>query len=663
MELQKNIYAFASYSLFRKMSDNLAVKDIIIEFINILLIEKQYHIRKGPIDTFKIKLELKEEYGFDLPYSIVNQCLRGNKYLKRENHEYWFKNKMLNENLEDNIVIKQDTIDNEIKENTNFINSLVEYIEEKTEVELADNEYNEVINALHHYIFQDSLTLGTSHKYYDYISSYLISNESNKFMNQINSIKEGTILLYGLAYNDSPSREKKWNERVDIFIEMEVLFYLVGYNGTIYQDMVKDTLQLVEEVNANKKNIYLKYFQEVEDEINSFFETAINVFQTSGPIYTEAMSSIIENCKSTADIRDKQEEFFSILKNYNIESVESPSLIDNKEYNILSKKEVNNKEFYSEVELMSKINILRKGNKFHYLPKSKAILLTEKISIKKISEEMIQEVSNNGEKLVPYHTDLYGLSARLWYDLNKGFGKTTPQSIDIISKAKTIVSSTLDDKLKEEYDNTIEDFKSGKLTIDKAEERLSYYRAASNRPEQIDSTNIDEVISLIRTESITKRVKEIYDKKKEAANYKIEVENLKDELGSALQDMDTVRKKSEKDDKTIATLSKDVSELSDYLSNQYDEQVSKCESYANAITNLVSFSVLILTGIGVYLIFKTELIHKFEIINTVASLLFVFFGINLITFKKIRSVVYSSVYGYFYDTIDSKLKENQKVND
>ena len=196
-----------------------------------------------------------------------------------------------------------------------IIKRLSQYILSKTD-NASINE-NLLIQELIAFLVDDQLV--TSNKYTDLISEYIIKNENDKkIQNELDSIREGSILYLGLSYNicETGSISKPLN----LYLSTEILFSIAGFNGTIYQQLANDFLEQVKVANTNgQKKISLFYFVETKNEIDEFFSVAEEIADGKIHRYIDrpAMKAIINGCNSSTDVTVKKSDFYHKLKYLN----------------------------------------------------------------------------------------------------------------------------------------------------------------------------------------------------------------------------------------------------------------------------------------------------------------------------------------------------------
>lgn len=204
-----------------------------------------------------------------------------------------------------------------------IIENLFKFITEEKKVKLTDEEKEKIVNSFCSFIIDET----TTQEYSEYVSAFIVKGKQEiSFTTQLNTIREGVVLYTGLKYNSSLNDLGSWNTELTIFIETEILFHFAGYNGQLFQTLFDDFFTLIKEINlksqkkSGKRLIHLKYFPEIKDEIERFFKKAeyiISGNDKANPSKT-AMTSIIDGCKSPAEIIEKKTRFYELLKTNSI---------------------------------------------------------------------------------------------------------------------------------------------------------------------------------------------------------------------------------------------------------------------------------------------------------------------------------------------------------
>lgn len=306
-----------------------------------------------------------------------------------------------------------------------------------------------------------------------------------------------------------------------------MLFHFAGYNGGLYKRLFDDFVELVKEVNgkAKRKVIKLKYFSEVEANIDKFFNIAQRISdgkETLDPSNT-AMNTIVAGCEFGADVLSEKSRFYTLLKESSIEKSDDISICDkeNMQYNIYTsekeeelKRNINDslEDIQQSLTFVNYINIHRKNKHFSSLERSICILLTGKTTTMRVDASFRE----NGN--VPYVTTLDFLTNRIWRKLNKGFGDNKyPKSFDIVTKAQIVLSSYVSGSVSNEF----EDFKmmlsKGTISKEEAARTLVELKSYMLKPEDINIENIGRTLLTISDIEIAKREldnqRNEYDKK------------------------------------------------------------------------------------------------------------------------------------------------------
>jgi len=554
----------ASLALFRKLYKNES-NDILVllgDFIKLIIKKNNLYL----FSASEIKNRLLKEYDFSIPESVVETALK--KICSKKNGEYSIKEDVVLPNDKDTSIIK--------KSNDELIDKLTQYIEKKTNIKLSSPEREVLIQSFCEFIIEDT----TQVKHAEYISAFIIENQNNTDISeQLRTIKEGVILYTGIKYNDNIAEIGSWNYDFTIYLEQEMLFHFIGYNGDLYKRLFDDFLDLVKEVNrkARKEIIKLRYFPEVENNINKFFTIAQRIAdgkETLDPSNT-AMGMIVTGCNDGTDVITKKSQFFDSLRKSSINKSEEIHISDkyNMSYNLytIEKEEELEQKINDSVEniqqsftFVNYINVCRKS-KMSSLERSKCILLTGNNTTLKIDASLTED------GYVPYATTLDFITNRIWRKLNKGFGDNKyPKSFDVVTKAQIVLSSHVIGSISKEFEDLKQKLSSGAITKDVAARDLVDLRSQVLRPEEIDVENTNKALLTISDIERTKRELDNQRNEYEITHKKLEItekekrrtEQEKDAIKDSLRDteekllfelhkqLDKEEKKKEKADKT-----------------------------------------------------------------------------------------------------------------
>lgn len=523
----------ASLAVFRELYNS--EKDVygtIASFLNeIIRVEALYSFTLNDITS-----KLNSTYEFTIPDAVVKTSLGRLNYLQKVRTSYV---------VQDVSKIKDDFIDEKQKQikvaNTNIYEKLTQFVELKLSRKLNDNEKETLFHSFCNFIIDQS----NGNSFLEFITSFIVENEGDeRFLQQINQIREGVILYSGIKFNNNLNDFGTWRTELTIYLETEILFHFAGYNGELYQNLVLDLFSLIREINtkAQKKLIKLKYFPEINVEIEGFFTKArylVEGNQKPNP-NTTAMVSIVNGCKTPSDVVEKRSDFYLLLKGSGIEEDESQDYYNpsNFKYNVINQDILDkvsneigeNAEPY--LKFLNYISIFRMQASEANFENIGHILLTGNTTTLKVAWNEL--VKDSG--YVPLATHLSFLTNKFWFKLNKGFGKgSLPKSFDVITKAQVVLSKVLNDSVGDKFQDLKIQFKDGKITEEQARARIINLRNQVRKPEDIKSDVIKDVLSVITEDSLDKFIQEqsflkVKADKQEEENLKllIELETKKD---------------------------------------------------------------------------------------------------------------------------------------
>ena len=517
MQLNEEIKSVAAMVTFRQLYDdgNRDIYQILSKFIGAILVTKSLY----SFELTGISENLKSEYGFAIPDYVVKTSIKKLDYVKRENGSYRVD---VNKFKEREFI---DEYNNAINNNEQIIDELCEYVTERKGA-LSPQERELLIKDFCHFLLENS----NGNSYSDLISAFILKKNEMNEDHQIRLIKEGAILYAGINFNSNVSDRSIWKEVINIYVENEILFHLAGYNGEVFKKIADDLIMLINEMNSKskKKVIHLRYFNEVEKEIDDFFSKAQRIVKGDDIISVDnyAMNAIVEGCKTESDVLLKKYKFMNLIKNNGIlKATEYEYYKDeNQKYNLesqeLAKAYNITEDKIRYIKHINYINILRRGVNQIDLKNSKHIVLTETGKILQISKELC------GENL-PFAINIFVLTNRLWYDLNKGFGaKDLPASFDILVKSQIVLSKLLTSKIGDQYELTKSEYQKNDMSKEDLIQAVITLREESKRPEEITALNVEDILDSINEKEITKYKNEKEILKSDLSQSKNEVTNL-----------------------------------------------------------------------------------------------------------------------------------------
>jgi hypothetical protein len=529
-EIKEDNRLLASLAVFRELyNSEKDVYGIISVFLNDLIKLKNLY----SFSLNEITNSLNDTFEFDIPEAVVRTALGRLSFIEKKQGDYLVTDitKINNQNIE----TKQKDIQSN---NESIIESLYTFIETEKKSNLSVKEKEQVSHSFCSFL----LDINNGDEFIEYITSYILENESNvDFKNQLNLIREGVILYSGIKYNNNLNDLGTWRTELTIFIDTEILFHLAGYNGELYQNLANDFFSYVREINlkAKKKLIKLKYFEDVKNDIEGFFTKAKYLLEGNekpNPDVT-AMVSILNGCERASDILEKKSDFYTLLKSKSIEEDNYNDYfeIENHNYNIVSQDIIDKvseelkKDAAPFLRFLNYVSIRRKEANSNNFENIKYLLLTGNSTTLKVAwNDLMKE-----EGFVPLASHLSFLTNKFWFKLNKGFGKSTlPKSFDIITKSQIILSKVLNENVGEKFTELKSEYKNGKLTEEQAKARIIDLRNQVRKPEEIKNDTVKDVLNAITEDSLEKFVQEQSHFKNKAQKQEIENIKLLDELES-----------------------------------------------------------------------------------------------------------------------------------
>lgn len=500
----------ASVALFRELYDSdKDIYDVISEFIRAAILLRS----KWTFNAIECTEDLKEIFGFQIPEAVIKTCLRSRLKktgeLSLSHGTYSVTDKL------DRSKSIQGEFDSTKDEYHEILSNLVKHVISRTSVDIDEEKLKSAFND---YLLNDK----APNEFVEHISHFLINNQSQEgFRHKLNRIEEGLILYSGIKYSSDPSKLGSWNGQITIFLDTEHLFNATGLNGILHKQVFDDFNSLVKEVNSNKRkgSITLRYFEEAESDVDKFFYAAEKILENkrSADPSKPAMISILNGCKNKSEVVSKKANFFSELKKLkiNIEEprdyyepeyiVEGQGIIEDLENTLNHKNQ--DSPYAGILNKFTKINHLRLGKNNYGIEKISAIFMTENRLTQAVAFSSLVRPSEGG---IPFATNIEFMTERLWFKLNKGFSdnKNLPVSFDIITKAKLVLSSQLNNVVSEAYKCLKKQHDAGEISDEEAVFIVSELRGKPSKPEDFTPETLDDSIKFINSSSIESTLRE-----------------------------------------------------------------------------------------------------------------------------------------------------------
>ena len=546
MNSTNNTPVLASFATLKSLNDSKKYVNsyqLLAEFISYIIDNQNLHT----FTAVEMKNKLNNIFGFDVPEAIVKKASKKIAAVTREQDFYSVNSQKV---VSDSLI--GDTIKTAESENSNIINALFEYIkskEPKKKFSLDSLTQNFIA-----FLIEDQGN--SSSEYTNLISEFVLKNENNvPLQNSLKAIKEGSILYIGLCYNINEIGSL--TQPLTLFLATEVLFGLVGFNGEIYKQLAQDLFSQVKSANSKSVKIELRYFKDVKQEIDRFFGEAESIVEENKKFNnTVAMKTIVNSCKTQADVLIKQTDFYYSLQ-YGFGILE-----DDKDNYYEKENEIYNLESMSNTgtqtqeswKFIDHINKLREGKVFRSNIDAKYLIVTNSRSVLYASRE--QSEKNKNEEKLDYVND-YAVSVDkmtniLWYKLGKGFGKKSyPSNVDMALKAKIVLSATVAHNVSEIYASTKEQRRKGEITDEQLAARIISLHKKPILPEDFNGDSLDDIMDF-SPEYLSRYEEEVNLNKEALREKELQIQAIKQEVGQQLKERDEELAKKDEQIKKLA---------------------------------------------------------------------------------------------------------------
>ncbi|MEN3159668.1 hypothetical protein ABC502_14905 [Alkalimonas sp. NCh-2] len=447
---------------------------------------------------------LQEDFGFSLPEAVIRSCL---------------KNRLVKTNCL--------SLQNGVYSVTQMLSPGVGFDED---FQASRNEYDEIVGRLHAFCSDNGLLAvdkvdiekslemyltrpDKNDRYRNDISRFIVTFENEQgFREKLGKIEEGLIIYTGIRYSPDLSTLGSWRGELTVFLDSEHLFNATGLNGNLYKRLFDDFNNLVGEVNRSRKGgrITLKYLEETENDIESFFFAAQKIVEREGVIDPSktAMINICNGCKYKSDVLTKKADFMTKLSKLKITKETATDYYAKPELNVESNSALEglclelkdssiDKDVISLIlKIFTKINFIRNGESHVGIDRVSSIFLTESWLPQKIA---FSDHVFDGNGAIPFATNIEFLTEKMWFKLNKGFGGELkkPASFDPVIRAKLAISSQISRSVSSIYKKLSDQFDKGLLDKETVA-RIHYeINRAPSRPEDVSVESISMSKSIL----------------------------------------------------------------------------------------------------------------------------------------------------------------------
>ena len=541
--MQKKTQALlASYATFKELysqGNYRSPYQILAEFVKYIVKEENLYT----VFDSQIKILMRQYFEFDLPLAVIRTTLSKIDGFSAKNKEEF------NIDLEKINIDKVSSLRSDVeKHNNQIFEKLLKYANANN----VQKSNDEIVSAFVSYLIDGN----TDSPLQNFISAFIIKHENDEqFRNQLQNIREGGILYVGISYGISEYGSIK--KDLTLFLNTEILFGLMGYNGTVFKELAEDFYSLVKTANIKEKKIHLKYFEVTKLEIDRFFNAAKEIIKGKGRNDgSPAMCNILNGCESVTDIEEKSADFYYRLQySYGITIDEKKDYYSNQsEWSIALGEEDIEKLDFTEEELayakkaIDNINVLRKGKLFkttEYLDAG-YFFITDAKKTFDMSRHFIEKENTDITKYCEFALSLSKITNILWYKLNRGFtNKKFPKNINSILKAQIVLSSFSTQEVGKAYKKYEQEYHDGLITEDQLAYRLIVLQEKSVCPEELNSNNVDDLIDF-SDEAIKKVEKSILEKNQKIQEQEDALSQIKAELQIRNNDYDKLQKENER---------------------------------------------------------------------------------------------------------------------
>ena len=457
---------------------------------------------------------LKDMFNLDIPFSVIQKCIVSNQKVFKYSHEKYVVINPMDEEI-DRIIEEMNEIE---VYKASVISNLMTYLEKKGQT-LTEEEKAKLGNQFFDFVIDKEHAQEIDYKLH--ITQFIIEKEKDeRFQRFLNSIREGMVIYKGIRYSDSPN-DTTWECNTDFFLDQEYLFSAYGMNGEFYEKCFFEFYNFVEEINKasiireRRNRIRLFYFSETKRNIEAYFAQAVRIrrMQERYSYPRVAMDNILNTCKEDVDVERYKSNFYRKLKELHID--EYPEEIDlrrNQEYLFENTEfeEEKNKHFSPEqisevndyVKIADYINILREGKRCMPLEKSRFIFLSDGNLSNELSRFIREHYSDKKPIVI---TRMGNFTELMWFKLKKGVVDTnSTATINVVNKAKIVVSGLLHDNLKRQYDAVL-------LSDEDENAKKAFYaelRTKRYSPDEINSDTIADDIAFIDNTNYLEKYKQ-----------------------------------------------------------------------------------------------------------------------------------------------------------
>lgn len=497
MNQQSTSSVLAAYATLKSLSDENKYQSpyqILREFIRYIIISDALY----SFSAIEMKNHLTEHFGFLIPEAVVKSSLGNMKGVLLDHGTYTVCTAELG---------SDSVFENKKKEADDYESCIIQMLSEYISKRTQNANIDEVVLAQELARFLTDDTSLHSTKYTDFIGEFVLKNENNKAVQDgLNKIREGSILYLGLCHNIG--EVGSLTKPLTLYLGTEILFGLAGYNGEIYQQFANDFYDQVRSANSGKsRKVTLYYFSDIKKEIDEYFKIASEIVEGKRHSLLDkpAMKAITDGCSTAADIDVKKSDFYYLLQ-YSYGITEDPkdnyydeeyfsSNLESFEYEDEADK---NKKKEMAIKLISHINKLRNGKRYHSDIDSEHLIVTNTKAILLISKEQAENIKAEEalDHICNFAVSLDRITSLLWYKLGNGFSKKAyPTSVKAIIKARVVLSASIAKKAEKAFTELKQQYENNVITENQVAARIITIKQKPILPEDLQGDDIDEIMN------------------------------------------------------------------------------------------------------------------------------------------------------------------------
>lgn len=445
---------------------------------------------------------LNTAYGFDLPQAVVKPALKLLPVKKDKSGAY-----VVTGSLESLLKDFSENYSHNKSVNDALRDGLYTYVENHLKRSLSVNEKEELEQDFFAFLLSSEELRG---QFDTLIGAYVIqAGRDGERRKQLKAVQQGNLLYTGLRFDMPNGSLRRWNRPLYLFLETDVLFYATGIAGERYHNIFDEFYRYLKDMNfaLRKKKmpeIRLCYFPEVIREVNDFFERAENIKRRKEIVDPSkiAMVNLLNGCREPSDVKRKRAAFDRRLAEYRITVYQEKdySPLDGWEHNLESQELLDNHSkdledgyCYGRLQRISAINILRKSRNQCAFEQIGYVTVTCNSNIRRM--EQYDEVKAKG---IPRTISVDYIINRFWFALNRGFGerKKWPITIDIISKAQSLLAGQTQQSISAHYDRLKKQYQANEITEEELYDCLDSLRQDVRLPEYITEDTVEDSLSV-----------------------------------------------------------------------------------------------------------------------------------------------------------------------